>query len=113
MTTPASAIQALESRLAGELGRVVIGAGGSIRALVVALVAHGHVLVQGVPGLGKTLLARTLAKSLGGEFKRIQGTPDLMPSDIIGVHVYDDARRDFVFRPGPLFADVVLVDEIN
>ena len=75
--------------------------------------ARGHVLVQGVPGLGKTLLAKTLARALGGEFKRIQGTPDLMPSDIIGVHVFDEAQRDFVFRPGPLFADVVLVDEIN
>lgn len=110
MTT---SIQTLESRLAAELGRVVVGAESSIRALVVALVAHGHVLVQGVPGLGKTLLAKTLAKTLGGEFKRIQGTPDLMPSDIIGVHVYDEGKREFVFRPGPLFADVVLVDEIN
>jgi MoxR-like ATPase len=106
-------IQTLESRLAGELGRVVVGAESSIRALVVALVAQGHVLVQGVPGLGKTLLAKTLARALGGEFKRVQGTPDLMPSDIIGVHVYDDSKREFVFRPGPLFADVVLVDEIN
>jgi len=106
-------IQTLESRLAGELGRVVVGAQGSIRALVIALVAQGHVLVQGVPGLGKTLLAKTLARALGGEFKRIQGTPDLMPSDIIGVHVYDDSKREFIFRPGPLFADVVLVDEIN
>jgi MoxR-like ATPase len=106
-------IQTLESRLASELGRVVVGAQVSIRALVIALVSQGHVLVQGVPGLGKTLLAKTLARSLGGEFKRIQGTPDLMPSDIIGVHVYDDSKREFVFRPGPLFADVVLVDEIN
>ena len=110
MTT---SIQTLESRLAAELGRVIVGAEGSIRALVIALVARGHVLVQGVPGLGKTLLAKTLAKTLGGEFKRIQGTPDLMPSDIIGVHVYDEGKREFVFRPGPLFADVVLVDEIN
>jgi MoxR-like ATPase len=110
MTT---SIHTLESRLAAELGRVVIGAEGSIRALVIALVAHGHVLVQGVPGLGKTLLSKTLARVLGGEFKRIQGTPDLMPSDIIGVHVYDDSKREFIFRPGPLFADVVLVDEIN
>ena len=108
-----TSIQTLESRLTTELGRVVVGAEGSIRALVIALVARGHVLVQGVPGLGKTLLAKTLAHTLGGEFKRIQGTPDLMPSDIIGVHVFDEAKRDFVFRPGPLFADVVLVDEIN
>jgi MoxR-like ATPase len=110
MTT---SIRTLESRLAAELGRVVVGAESSIRALVIALVARGHVLVQGVPGLGKTLLAKTLARALGGDFKRIQGTPDLMPSDIIGVHVYDESKREFVFRPGPLFADVVLVDEIN
>jgi len=103
----------LESRLARELGRAVIGAQSAARALTIALVARGHVLVQGVPGLGKTLLAKALARTLGGEFKRIQGTPDLMPSDIIGVHVFDEARSAFVFRPGPLFADVVLVDEIN
>jgi len=108
-----SSLQQLESALARELGRVVIGAETSIRALVIALVARGHVLVQGAPGLGKTLLAKTLARALGGEFKRVQGTSDLMPSDIIGVHVFDESARNFVFRPGPLFADVVLVDEIN
>src|SRR5689334_23658816 len=108
-----SSIRNLESQLARELSRTVVGAESSIRALVVALVARGHVLVQGVPGLGKTLLAKTLARALGGEFKRVQGTPDLMPSDIIGVHVFDESKREFVFRPGPLFADVVLVDEIN
>jgi MoxR-like ATPase len=92
---------------------VVIGAQTTVRALLTALVARGHVLIQGVPGLGKTLLAKSLARALGGEFKRIQGTADLMPSDIIGVHVFDEAQRTFVFRPGPLFAEVVLVDEIN
>jgi MoxR-like ATPase len=108
-----SSIQALESELARELGRTVVGVESTLRALVVALVARGHLLVQGVPGLGKTLLAKSLARALGGEFKRIQATPDLMPSDIIGVHVFDESQRAFTFRPGPLFADVVLVDEIN
>ena len=108
-----ASIRELEERLARELGRVVFGAEAAVHALAIALIARGHVLVQGVPGLGKMLLAKALARTLGGEFKRIQGTADLMPSDIIGVHVFDEAHRSFVFRPGPLFADVVLVDEIN
>ena len=94
-------IQNLQMQLARELSRVVIGAEHTIRALSIVLIARGHVLVQGVPGLGKTLLAKTLARVLGGEFKRIQATPDLMPSDIIGVHVFDESQRRFVFRPGP------------
>jgi MoxR-like ATPase len=106
-------VEQLHEALARELGGVVIGAEGAVPFLVIALLSRGHVLVQGVPGLGKTLLAKTLAHTLGGNFKRIQGTADLMPSDIIGVHVFDEAARNFVFRPGPLFADVVLVDEIN
>jgi MoxR-like ATPase len=108
-----TAIRQLRDSLMKELGRVVIGVEPAVDALVIALIARGHVLVQGVPGLGKTLFAKALARSLGGEFKRIQGTADLMPSDIIGVHVYDEAARTFAFRPGPLFADVVLMDEIN
>ena len=108
-----SQVQQLQEALARELGRVVVGAEAVVPFLVIALVSRGHLLVQGVPGLGKTLLAKTLARTLGGDFKRIQGTADLMPSDIIGVHVFDEAARNFVFRPGPLFADVLLVDEIN
>ena len=96
-----------------ELARVIVGAEDVIRALCIALIARGHVLVQGPPGLGKTLLAKTLARVLGGEFKRVQGTADLMPSDIVGTHVFDSSKNEFVFRRGPLFADVLLVDEIN
>lgn len=108
-----SQVQQFERAVQRELARVMIGAEEAVQALVIALVARGHVLVQGAPGLGKTLLSKTLARTLGGEFKRIQGTADLMPSDIIGVHIYDESQRAFVFRRGPVFADVLLVDEIN
>jgi len=108
-----SALEDLERSLQRELGATVIGLDAAIHALTIAIVARGHVLVQGAPGLGKTLLSKTLAGALGGSFKRIQGTADLMPSDIIGVHVFDTQRNEFVFRPGPLFADVLLFDEIN
>jgi MoxR-like ATPase len=108
-----TALQTLEQRLQASLGQVVIGMEPVIRALAVAVVARGHVLLQGPPGLGKTLLSKTLATALGGSFKRVQGTADLMPSDIIGVHVYDTSKAAFVFTPGPIFADVLLADEIN
>jgi MoxR-like ATPase len=103
----------LEQQLQRSLGATMIGMQGVITAITVAIVARGHVLIQGAPGLGKTLLSKTLAAALGGSFKRIQGTADLMPSDIIGVHVFDSTRNEFVFRPGPLFAEVLLFDEIN
>jgi MoxR-like ATPase len=108
-----NALQSFEQRLQEELGAVVLGLQPVVRALAIAVVARGHVLLQGAPGLGKTLLSKSLAASLRGMFKRVQGTSDLMPADITGVHAFDAEKRQFVFRPGPVFADVLLVDEIN
>ena len=96
-----------------ELQRVIYGQATAIQSLLVAMTAGGHVLIEGVPGLAKTLLARSLAAALRCSFSRIQFTPDLMPSDITGVNVFDSVKGEFHFRPGPLFADIVLADEIN
>jgi MoxR-like ATPase len=103
----------LEARLQETLGNTVIGMHELVRALLIAAVARGHVLVQGAPGLGKTLLGKTLAAALGGRFARIQGTADLMPADITGVYVFDESTRRFELHPGPIFTEILLVDEIN
>ena len=95
------------------LARVIEGQEDVIDSLLVGLVAGGHVLIEGVPGVAKTLLARSLAAALSATFSRIQFTPDLMPADITGVNVFEPKTADFRFRPGPLFADIVLADEIN
>lgn len=108
-----TANQQLHAALAQQTGKVVFGADELLRRLVIVLVARGHVLIEGAPGLGKTLLAKCLAQQLGGSFRRVQCTPDLMPADITGVHVYRQSSQTFEFVPGPLFADVVLVDELN
>ncbi len=108
-----NALEDLEQSLQQTLGGTVLGLQAAIHALTIAIVARGHALIQGPPGLGKTLLSKSLAAALGGTFRRIQGTADLMPSDIIGVHVYEQPRGEFNFHPGPLFADVLLFDEIN
>ncbi len=92
---------------------VLLGKEDAVRKVTVALLAGGHILLEDVPGVGKTILARALAKSIDCTFSRIQFTPDLLPSDILGISVYDSQRGDFVFKPGPLFANIVLIDEIN
>jgi MoxR-like ATPase len=108
-----NALQDLEARIQQRLEDTVIGMRELIRALVIAIVARGHVLVEGPPGLGKTLLGKSLAAALSGRFTRIQGTADLMPADITGVHVFDERSQKFLLHPGPIFTDVLLVDEIN
>jgi MoxR-like ATPase len=95
------------------IARVIVGKSDTVELLLVALAAGGHVLIEDVPGTGKTLLARSLARSLDGSFRRIQFTPDLLPSDVTGIHFYNQKVGDFEYRPGPIFAQVVLADEIN
>jgi MoxR-like ATPase len=103
----------LLDRLLDNIAQVVLGKTEVIKLAVVALLAEGHVLIEDVPGVGKTLLARALAASIDCSFRRIQFTPDLLPSDILGSSVYNTATGEFIFKPGPIFAHVILADEIN
>lgn len=99
--------------LKSEIGKAVVGQDGAITGLIVALVAGGHALLEGVPGVAKTLLVRTLARALDVDMARIQFTPDLMPADITGSMVWDAGQSKFVFREGPVFTNLLLADEIN
>ncbi|KAB2965742.1 MAG: MoxR family ATPase [Thermoanaerobaculia bacterium] len=110
--SPAPATASLQ-RLEANVARVFRGSPEAIRLAVVALLARGHVLIEDVPGVGKTTLAQALARSLGLDFQRIQFTSDLLPSDILGVSVWNQRREAFEFVPGPIFASIVLADEIN
>jgi MoxR-like ATPase len=111
-----NAPRALASEIAPilrSISHVVVGKAEAVEQTLVAVLAGGHLLVEDVPGVGKTTLARALARSIGGSFSRIQCTPDLLPSDVTGVHVLDQRQGTFVFQPGPIFANVVLADELN
>jgi MoxR-like ATPase len=103
----------LIDRLRANIQSVYLGDSRAVDLLIVGLVARGHVLIEDVPGVGKTVLARSLARSIDCRFSRIQLTPDLLPGDVLGVSVYDAQTRQFDFRPGPVFANIVLADEIN
>ncbi|MBS37816.1 MAG: AAA family ATPase [Thiotrichales bacterium] len=106
-------VQTFAQTIIDNVERVIVGQREALELTLVALLCEGHVLLEDVPGVGKTMMARSLGKSLGAEFKRIQCTPDLLPSDITGVSVFDQRSEQFEFLPGPVFSHVLLVDEIN
>ena len=101
------------ARILTNIEKVIIGKSNVVELSLVALLADGHVLLEDVPGVGKTMMVRALAKSVRGEFKRIQFTPDLLPSDVTGVSIYNPKEMEFQFRPGPLMGNIILADEIN
>ena len=109
----AARIQEMASGLRDSIQKVVVGKSEAIDLAIIALICKGHVLVEDVPGTGKTTMSKALAQSLGCEFSRIQFTPDLMPTDVLGVNFYNQKSGDFEFRPGPIFSQVLLADEIN
>jgi MoxR-like ATPase len=113
VTNNIAGAQQVIGRLRGEVGRVVVGQQGVVDRLVIALLIRGHVLLEGLPGLAKTLLVKTLAAAIDATFKRIQFTPDLLPADITGTLIFNPGERTFTPRLGPIFANLVLADEIN
>ncbi|HXQ96049.1 MAG TPA: MoxR family ATPase [Candidatus Acidoferrales bacterium] len=106
-------VQTLGDRVVANVEHVIVGKHEVVRLALVALVCQGHILIEDVPGTGKTVLAKAVARSLGCSFRRIQFTPDLLPSDVTGLSIYNQRTQEFEFRPGPIMAQVVLADEIN
>ncbi|CAI6018421.1 hypothetical protein PAECIP112173_00154 [Paenibacillus sp. JJ-100] len=106
-------MESMNERLIEHVGNVIVGKARTMELMLTAIIASGHVLLEDVPGTGKTMLAKSMASSLDCTFQRIQFTPDLLPSDLTGIHFFNQKSGDFEFRPGPLFANLVLADEIN
>ncbi len=113
MDMPVSTIQEYSERIIKNLEKVIVGKRQTLELVIIGLLCQGHLLIEDVPGVGKTMLARSLARSLGCTFSRIQFTPDMLPSDVTGVSIFNQLTRDFEFRAGPLMTQVLLADEIN
>lgn len=103
----------IPEKILNNASEIIIGKKDILEAIMVAILSEGHILLEGVPGVGKTLIAKTIAQLIGGEFKRIQMTPDLLPADIIGTYIYNSQTSTFTLKKGPIFANIILVDELN
>ncbi len=108
-----SIVQNVAERISQSVGQVIIGKRNEIRLTTLGLISRGHILIEDIPGVGKTIMARALAKSIGASFNRIQFTPDMLPSDVTGVSMFNQKTREFEFRAGPIISQIVLADEIN
>jgi MoxR-like ATPase len=108
-----SIVQSVAERVAQAVSQVIIGKRNEIRLTTLGLIAKGHILIEDIPGVGKTMMAKALARSIGSTFSRIQFTPDMLPSDVTGISLFNQKSREFEFRPGPIMAQIVLADEIN
>jgi MoxR-like ATPase len=106
-------VQQISERIAQSVGQVIFGKRNEVRLTVLGLISQGHILIEDIPGVGKTMLAKALAHTIGCTFRRIQFTPDMLPSDVTGVSLFNQKTREFEFRPGPIMAQIVLADEIN